>query len=108
MRFLPRASPEVRLKKFCFHSLLIGLSVLVTVPMSAWAQVTASISGKVEDASSAGVQGASVTVKSLETGATRIVTTDDAGNFRVLSVPIGPQQVRAEKTGFKTEVRSHI
>jgi hypothetical protein len=82
--------------------------VLVTIPVTAWAQVTASISGKVVDASNTGVQGASVTVKSLETGAARTVTTGDDGDFRVLSVPIGPQQIRAEKTGFKTEVRSHI
>ena len=82
--------------------------MLVTIPVTAWAQVTASISGKVVDASNTGVQGASVTVKSLETGAARTVTTGDDGDFRVLSVPIGPQQIRAEKTGFKTEIRSHI
>src|SRR5258708_153712 len=53
------------LKKLWFRRLLVGLSVLVTIPVSAWAQVTASISGKVEDASSTGVPVASVTVKSL-------------------------------------------
>src|SRR5579883_1202685 len=48
------------------------------------AQVSATISGRIEDPTGAGVGGASVTVKSLDTGATRAVTTDDAGNFRVL------------------------
>ena len=74
----------------------------------AWPQVAASISGKVEDASGAAISGATVTVKSLETGATRVVTTDDAGNFRVLSLPLGPQEVKAEKKGFKAAVRTGI
>ena len=30
------------------------------------------------------------------------------GNFRVLSLPLGPQEVKAEKTGFKAEVRTGI
>ena len=59
--------------------LLLPLGALVL-----WAQVTASISGRVEDATGAGVGGATVTVKNLETGATRAVTTGDSGNFRVL------------------------
>ena len=47
-------------------------------------------------------------VKSLETGATRAVVTDDAGNFRAMSLPIGAYQVRAEKAGFKTQVRNGV
>ena len=70
--------------------------------------VTAAISGKVEDASGAGVSGANVTVKSLETAATRVVTTDDAGNFKALSLPLGPQEVKAEKQGFRTQIRTGI
>jgi hypothetical protein len=78
---------------------------------SGWAcaqVVTAAVSGKVVDASGAGVGGATITVKSLETGATRVVTTDDAGNFQALSLPLGPQEVKAEKTGFRTQVRTGI
>jgi hypothetical protein len=73
-----------------------------------WAQVAASISGRVEDATGAGVGGATVTVKSLETGATRTVTTSESGDFRVLALPLGPQEVKAEKTGFKSAVRTGI
>jgi hypothetical protein len=70
--------------------------------------VTATISGRVEDAAGIAVDGATVTVKSLETGATRVATTDDGGNFKVLSLPLGPQEVRAEKKGFKAAVRMGI
>jgi len=74
----------------------------------AWSQVTAAISGTVEDPSGAGVRGATVTVKSLETSATRVLTTDAAGNFRALSLPLGPQEVKAEKQGFKAKVRTGV
>ncbi|HEY6345251.1 MAG TPA: carboxypeptidase regulatory-like domain-containing protein [Bryobacteraceae bacterium] len=74
----------------------------------AFAQVTASISGQVEDASGAAIAGATVTVKTIETGAERTVTTDSAGAFRVLSLPLGAQEVAAEKMGFRLAVRTGI
>src|SRR5262245_30571212 len=88
----------------------VVLSVLVFAGsiQCTWAQVTAAISGRVEDASGAAVGGASVTVKSLETGAVRTVTTDETGNFRALSLPVGAQEVRAEKAGFASVVRTGI
>ena len=82
--------------------------MLAWISAIAWAQVSASISGKVEDASNAAVRGATVTVKNLETGAARVAITDDAGNYRVLSLSVGPHEVRAAKLGFKTEVRSRV
>ena len=72
------------------------------------AQVTAAISGTVADPTGGGVAGATVTVKSLETGATRVTTTDSAGHYTILSLPLGPQQVKAEKAGFKSVVRTGI
>ena len=73
-----------------------------------WAQVAGSISGTVEDPAGKGVNGASVTVTNQETGAARMVTTGESGNYQVLSLPVGPYQVRAEKSGFKTEVRDGV
>ena len=69
------------------------------------AQVGSAISGRVEDPSGAGVGAATVTVKSLDSGATRTATTGESGNFKILSLPVGPQEVKVEKTGFKTSVR---
>src|SRR5215813_1363647 len=89
-------------------SLAIAGLVLVCTSVGAWAQVNATISGKVEDQTGAAVGGAMVTVRSLETGATRIVTTDETGNYRVLSLPVGAQEVRAEKPGFRSAVRTGI
>ncbi len=87
---------------------LLALSALIPTPQPALAQASASISGSVEDATGTGVGGATVTVKSLETGATRSVTTDKTGKFTVASLPLGPQEIKAEKTGFKAAIRSGI
>ena len=89
-------------------ALFFGIVSLAANPRPGWAQVSASIIGTVNDASGAVVNGATITVKSQETGAARMVKTDDAGNFRVLSLPLGPQEVKAEKQGFKSVVRTGI
>src|SRR5262249_36654550 len=62
----------------------------------------------IADATGAPVASANVTVKSLETGAKRVVTTDENGVYRALSLPVGPQEIRAEKAGFKAAVRLGI
>ena len=83
--------------------------ILFTVGVSAaMAQTTASISGKIEDPTGAPVSGAAVTVRSVETGASRTATTDESGSYKILSLHLGPQEVRAEKIGFKPVVRSGI
>jgi len=84
-----------------FAAVLIAASVTC-----AQAQVNAAISGRITDQSGAGVSGATVTVRSLETGSTRVVPTDETGAFRTLSLPVGGFEVKAEKPGFKTAVRS--
>jgi hypothetical protein len=89
-------------------TLLFAVSLLITTGEGAWAQVTATISGRVEDATGAGLSGATVTVKSLETGATRTVTTDETGTYRVFSLPVGSQELRVEKEGFRSTVRTGI
>ena len=86
----------------------VGWTAVCLLAGVGWAQQPATVSGLVEDASGAAVVGATVTVKSLETGATRVVSSDEQGNFRALSVPLGQLEVKAEKTGFKTAVRTGI
>jgi hypothetical protein len=82
--------------------------ILLTLSTAAFGQVTAAITGKILDASGNAVRGAAVTIKSLESGATRALATDDTGDFQAMSLPVGPYQVRAEKPGFKTQVRNGV
>ena len=71
------------------QGLLLTVILAVRIAGPARAQVTASVSGRVEDSSGAAVAGAALIVTSLETGAGRMVTTDAAGTYRVLLQPVG-------------------
>ncbi|HEY3823710.1 MAG TPA: carboxypeptidase regulatory-like domain-containing protein [Bryobacteraceae bacterium] len=72
------------------------------------AQVTAAISGRVADATGAGIDGATITVKSVETGAVRTAVTNSNGDYNVLSLPLGAQEVKAEKKGFQLALRTGV
>ena len=91
-----------------YRAVLLTYFTLAILSLRAAPQVTAAITGRIEDASGATVKGSAVTVTNLETGAARAVTSDESGVYRAPSLPIGPYQVKAEKTGFKTELRRGI
>src|SRR5579872_1834498 len=97
---------ESRQRSRCIGILVLG--VFLGLSAMGQQQVTASISGKVEDAAGNPVMGATVTVTSVETAATRMVTTDEMGSYRALSLAVGRQDVKAEKSGFKAAVRTGI
>src|ERR1035438_9336933 len=86
----------------------LTLAVFALSASALFGQVTAAISGKVEDASGSLIPGAAVTVKNLETGALRKLTTGQSGDYRALALPIGLYEVKAEKSGFQTRVRDGI
>ncbi len=92
---------------FVFRAALVML-LLATFLRPAPAQVSASIKGNVMDASGAAVPAVTVTVKNIETGATRSSVTDDAGRYLVVSLHVGEYEVRVSKTGFQDAIRSGI
>jgi hypothetical protein len=61
---------------------------------------TGSISGSVVDSSGAGVPGASVAVRNVDTGATRAATSGASGGFTIPNLAPGNYAVSAELTGF--------
>src|SRR2546422_5971547 len=77
----------------------LGASLAVTSAGTAWAQVTASISGRVEDSSGAAIPGATVTATNVETGATRAVRTDESGGYRGGSFPPRRYEITAAQGG---------
>lgn len=89
-----------------FLCLFLGSFLLVGSALLA--QVTASVSGKVEDPSGAAVPGATVTVTSLETRAARTATTDAAGTYRILSLLVGRYEVTVAMAGFKAARQTGI
>ena len=99
---------QLKGKKFGASSLLWMALLLVANNPFALAQVSASLAGRIEDPSGAAIPGVTVTVTSLETGAGRTVATDETGHYRVLSLPVGAYEVRAEQSGFKSTVQSGV
>jgi hypothetical protein len=95
-------------RKYYLCILIFGLLGSAAMPVISRAQVTASIAGTVTDQSGGTVKDARITVKSLETGFTRAVSTDEEGYFRLLSLPLGRQELTAEKVGFRPTVLDRI
>src|SRR2546427_3184290 len=95
-------------RKWSAHALVGVLFVICFAVGTIRGQVSASVSGKVEDSSGAALPGATVTVTSLETGASRSLRTDEAGTYRVLSLPVGRYEVKAEAAGFKSALQTGV
>ena len=70
--------------------------------------VGASVSGTVRDPTGAGLPEVAVTIRNVETGAVRKLVTDDAGRYVAPSIAIGRYEVRAEKEGFSSQVKTGI
>src|SRR5260370_13695808 len=66
---------------------------------------TASITGTVNDATGAVVQGAVITARHLDTGLARTVEADSNGSFSIPSLPVGAYEITAEKMGFRPDAR---
>jgi hypothetical protein len=90
---------------------LIGLLVLAlsaSLASVSFAQGEASLQGAVSDSSGGALPGVAIRIKNLETGAVRNQVTDEAGRYDAASLPVGRYEVRAEKTGFRSEEKTAI
>jgi hypothetical protein len=91
----------------CRPAFALLLAFLASVP--AVAQFNAgTILGTVTDESQGAVAGASVTVRNVDTGVSRTLTSDDAGRFRVPNLPPGNYAITVDLTGFASYVRSGV
>jgi len=91
----------------CRNVLVYGFAGLLSMsPVSA--QVSAVVSGTITDASGARVTAANVTVRNVDTGASRSTITDAAGHYQFTSLLVGQYEIRVGKEGFAQEVRTGI
>ena len=90
------------------HTRTLAVTIFLFAARAGLAQVNAALSGKIDDPSGAGIAGVTVTVKNLETGAARTTATAESGVYRLTSLPVGPYQIRAEKAGFQSQVRTGV
>jgi predicted porin len=93
--------------KLCF-SLCLPLLCLAMGAFPASAQTGASLSGIVTDQTGAALPGVAVTIRNVDTGATRTSATDGGGRYQETGLPVGRYDVRAAKQGFGTETRAGV
>jgi len=79
-----------------------------TWALPAWAQTGASLSGMVTDQTGAALRDVAVTIKNVESGATRTSATDGGGHYQEHGLPPGRYEIRAAKVGFADETRTGI
>ena len=96
-------------RSVCIAQLLLGLVMTLWSWSSSAAQVVyGSIVGRISDSSGAVVKGASVTVTDVETGESRISTTNDDGNYRFVNLVPGRYRIVFKAAGFKAYSREQI
>jgi Carboxypeptidase regulatory-like domain/TonB dependent receptor len=71
-------------------------------------QITGNLRGTVLDPSGAVVQGAAVTARQTETGFMRTATTDRAGNYVLLELPVGHYGLEIGARGFQKYIQEGI
>lgn len=90
------------------RSVLLALLVcLVGTPLIAQT-VTGTMQGTVMDRTKAVLPGVTITIRNVETGLERIVTTDAAGFYNAPFLQIGRYNVQAELSGFGTMRRNNV
>ena len=67
-----------------------------------------TIQGAVLDSTGAYIPGATVTVLDVERGTTRVLTSDEAGQYSATSLTAGTYKVRVELAGFATVERTNV
>jgi hypothetical protein len=96
------------LRKSTFTSMIwVAAFLLAAIPVAAQLP-TGTILGVAKDASGASVPNVTVTVTNVDTGLTRVVMTEEDGAYRVPELGVGHYEVKAERTGFKTDTRKGI
>ena len=86
---------------------LVAVAMCLTTKITL-AQGSVSLSGVVTDQTGAALRDVVVTIKNVDTGATRKSATDGGGHYRESGLPPGSFEIRAAKPGFADETRMGI
>ncbi|HEY2462175.1 MAG TPA: carboxypeptidase regulatory-like domain-containing protein, partial [Candidatus Acidoferrum sp.] len=80
--------------------------VCILAPAAHGQAITATLAGRVTDASGGSISKAKVTISNTSTGFTRTVETTDAGEYTIPVIPAGDYAVSVEFTGFGKQTRN--
>jgi len=98
-------------RKVHIHKLFAGIALLVMAVSfhpGAMANVTATISGLVQDSSGAVLTDVRVVAMNEETGIKVTVITDSKGFYSFPALPVGTYRIEISKSGFKTYIQSDL
>ncbi len=95
-----RVGRPLELSKLLCFALAVALLGGMVLPARAQV-VTATIQGRVYDASGAAISDATVTAANAATGFTRSTTASATGDYQITLLPSGDYTITAEKSGFK-------
>src|SRR5271170_8335028 len=84
------------------YNSLFALCVLVTLASSLHAEIFGKIQGIVHDPQHRPVAGASVKLQAITSDWTQTTQTDDNGEFRFTSVPVGDYKITVTQAKFQT------
>jgi hypothetical protein len=109
MHKIPKGLCAFQARASVVFALFASLLLTLALAPGALAQgITGSITGTVTDTTGAIVSGAAVTVRNVDTNATRNVTTSDIGSYTVPQLHPGNYSVKVDKTGFKLYEQSNV
>ncbi|HVM74735.1 MAG TPA: TonB-dependent receptor [Candidatus Saccharimonadales bacterium] len=95
-------------RTLCTCVCVLTVLILSVGPVANSQTFRGTILGTVTDSSGAAVPGATVTIKNVDTGLTRAVTTTDTGDYSVPELPLGTYTISVEKSGFKVAIVSGV
>ena len=94
--------------RFMKVGLLVAAALLVMASAGIAQSTTGSVQGVVRDNQGGVIPGATVTLRNIETNATRSLATAADGSYRFLNTPIGNYELTVELSGFSRYVRSGL
>jgi carboxypeptidase family protein/TonB-dependent receptor-like protein len=101
-----KAILQAGIRVFLCRLLVVGVCLALNGNLiSGYAQQTiaaATLSGQVEDATGAAINGATVTVTNLEQKQTSVAASDEKGRYRFTYLSVGAYQLKVEAEGFAT------
>jgi hypothetical protein len=98
---LGRLPASFALRAVCFGA-VIALASCLSPAFAQQTVTSATLGGRVEDASGAILSGATVIITSLDTNQTQTATSDVEGRYRFPYLPAGSYRLAVEQAGFST------
>jgi hypothetical protein len=100
---------NMNLKRLFVYQLLVACVLLLGMNVALWGQgATATVTGRVTDATGAILPGSNVTITDTATNVQHKTATNNAGEYNVPLLPPGTYRVEVEAKGFKSEAQTGI